>query len=142
MLNRDLSGLFYPFLGVNLAHHTASHEDTSEAYEKITHFNVSQLAYLAARLDAMPEAEGTVLDNSCILFISSMFSGANHDSTKVPIILAGGLGGTLPTGRVIDYSRAGDDNRKVCAMYLGTHGPDGRSKLDRFGDATDRLKGF
>jgi hypothetical protein len=141
LLNRDLSGLFYPFLGVNVAHHTASHEDTTEAYEKITRFNVSQLAYLATRLDAMSEGEGTVLDNSCLVFISSMFSGANHDSTKVPIILAGGLGGTLPTGRVFDYSSAGDDNRKVCAMYLGIMDRMG-VQLDRFGDATDRLKGF
>ena len=141
LLNRDLSGLFYPFLGVNIAHHTASHEDTTEAYEKITRFNVSQLAYLATRLDAMSEADGTVLDNSCILFISSMFSGANHDSSKLPIVLAGGLGGTLPTGRVFDFTTAGDDNRKVCAMYLSIMDRMG-VKLDHFGDASTRLKGF
>jgi hypothetical protein len=40
---------------------SASHEDTSEAYEKITRFDVSQLAYLAAKLDAMSEAASTVL---------------------------------------------------------------------------------
>ena len=125
LLNRDLSGLFYPFLGVNEAHHTASHEDTAEPYEKITRYNVSQLAYLASRLAAMPEADGTVLDHSCIMFTSSMFSGANHDSSKLPIVLAGGLGGTLPTGQVFDYSDKGDDNRKVCAVPLD-HGPHGR----------------
>jgi hypothetical protein len=141
LLNRDLSGLFYPFLGVNEAHHTASHDDTSKAYEKITHFNVSQFAYLATRLDAMPEAEGTVLDHSCLLFTSSMFSGANHESSKLPVVVAGGLGGTLQTGRTLDYLKAGDDNRKLCAMYLSIMDRLG-VRLDNFGDAHERLKGF
>jgi len=141
LLNRDLSGLFYPFLGVNSAHHTVSHDDTSEAYEKITQYNVSQLAYLATRLDSMREGEGTVLDNSCLLFTSSMFSGNNHDSTRLPIVLAGGLGGALPTGRSFDYLKAGDENRKVCSMYLSIMDRMG-IKLDHFGDATTRLSGF
>jgi glycosyltransferase involved in cell wall biosynthesis len=40
----------------------------------------------------MPEGEGTVLDNSCVMWISNMWSGSQHDSTKVPVLLAGGLG--------------------------------------------------
>jgi hypothetical protein len=141
LLNRDLSGLFYPFLGVNEAHHTASHNDTSPAYEKITQFNVSQLAYLATRLDAMPEAEGTVLDHSCLLFTSSMFSGASHESGRLPVVVAGGLCGTLATGRTLDYLKAGDDNRKLCGMYLSILDRMG-VKLGQFGDAHERLNGF
>ena len=75
------------------AHHPASHDDRSDAFMRITHYYVSQLAYLAGRLDAMPEGEGTVLDNSCLMFISNMWSGSQHDSSKVPVLLAGGLGG-------------------------------------------------
>ena len=141
LLNRDLSGLFYPFLGVTAAHHTVSHEDTSEAYEKITKFNVSQLAYLATKLNSMPEGDGTVLDNSCLLFTSSMFSGNNHDSTRLPVVLAGGLGGALPTGRSFDYFKAGDENRKICSLYLSIMDRMG-VKSDRFGDATTRLAAF
>ena len=51
----------------------------------------------------MPEGDGTVLDNSLILFMSNMWSGSRHDSTKVPVLQIGGLGGTLETGRVLDY---------------------------------------
>ena len=91
LLCRDLSGLFYPFLDVRLAHHPASHQDQSDAYERVSRYYVSQLAYLATRLDSMPEGEGTVLDNSCLMFVSNMWSGSQHDSTKVPLILAGGL---------------------------------------------------
>ena len=75
LLCRDLSGLFYPFLDVRTAHHPTSHEDTSDAYERVTRYYVSQLAYLAGRLAAMPEGDATVLDNSCLMFISNMWSG-------------------------------------------------------------------
>src|SRR5206468_3758407 len=69
LLCRDLSGLFYPFLDVRTAHHPSSHDDQSDAYERISRYYCSQLAYLAGRLDAMPEGGGTVLDNSCLMFI-------------------------------------------------------------------------
>ncbi len=92
ILARDLSSLYYPFLDVREAHHGASHNDTSDGYERIARFHLSQLAYLAQKLDQMPEGEGTVLDNSCLMFMSNMFSGTKHDNKKVPIITAGGLG--------------------------------------------------
>jgi hypothetical protein len=140
LLCRDLSGLTYPFLGVRTAHHPASHNDTSDNFEAITRYYVSQLAYLASRLDSMREGEGTVLDNSCLMFLSNMWSGSKHDSGKVPLILAGGLGGTLETGRVLDYIDKGDDNRKLCSLYLSLMDRMGL-KLDHFGDADTRLAG-
>ena len=85
ILARDLSALYYPFLDVREAHHGASHYDTSEGYERIARFHLTQFAYLAQRLDAMPEGEGTVLDNCCLLYLSNMFSGSKHDNTKVPL---------------------------------------------------------
>jgi hypothetical protein len=141
LLCRDISGLFYPFLDVKTAHHGASHDDKSESYLRVTQFYVSQFAYLASRLDAMPEGDGTVLDNTCLLFTNSLWSGTKHDATKVPVLLAGGLGGTLQTGRVIDYTGKGDDHRKLCSMYLGIMDRMG-VKLDRFGDADARLAVF
>jgi hypothetical protein len=141
LLCRDLSGLFYPFLDVRTAHHPASHDDQSDAYERVSRYYCSQLAYLAGRLEGMTEGEGTVLDNSCLLFINSMWSGSRHDSTKVPVILAGGLGGTLETGRVLDYTERGDDHRKLCSLYLSLMDRMG-PRLDRFGDAETRLAGL
>jgi hypothetical protein len=141
LLCRDISGLFYPFLDVRSAHHSASHDDRSEAYQRVTQYYVGQLAYLASRLDAMPEGAGTVLDNSCLMFTSSMWSGSRHDATKLPILLAGGLGGTLPTGRVLDYTERGEDDRKLCSMYLSIMDRMGVA-LDHFGDADTRLAGL
>ena len=141
LLCRDLSGLFYPFLDVRTAHHPASHDDLSDAYERVSRYYCSQLAYLAGRLDSMREGQGTVLDHSCLMFISSMWSGSKHDSSKVPVLLAGGLGGALDTGRVLDYTDKGDDNRKLCSLYLSLM--DRLDvKLDHFGDADARLAGI
>jgi Protein of unknown function (DUF1552) len=141
LLCRDLSGLFYPFLDVRSAHHPASHDDKSDAYERVARYYVSQIAYLASKLDAMPEGNGTVLDHSCLLFISNMWSGSQHDSTKLPVLLLGGLGGALETGRVLDYTGKGDGNRKLCSLYLSLMDRMG-VKLDRFGDADQRLSGI
>jgi hypothetical protein len=141
LLCRDISGLFYPFLDVRSSHHPASHDDRSDAYERIARYYVSQFAYLASRLDAMPEGDGTVLDHSCLLFISNMFSGSKHDNSKLPLLLAGGLGGTLKTGRVLDYMRKADHDRKLCGLYLSVMDRMG-VKLDRFGDADARLAGL
>ncbi len=138
LLNRDLSGLFYPFLNVESTHHSASHNDLSDEYERISRYYCSQYAYLAERLNAMPEAGGTVLDHSCLLFISSMWSGNAHDSSKVPVLLTGGLGGTLETGRVLDYVGQDDHDRKLCSMYLSIMDRMG-VQLDRFGDADKHL---
>ncbi len=141
ILARDLSSLIYPFLDVREAHHGASHNDTSDAYERIVHFHLSQFAYLAKRLDAMAEGEGTVLDNSCLMFMSNMFSGTKHDNKKIPVVTAGSLGGALQTGRSLDYLNAGDSNRKLCSLYLGLM--DRMDvQLDHFGDADSRLAGI
>lgn len=139
MISRDLSAMYYPFLEVKEGHHTASHSNNSEGYERISRFHVSQFAYLAAKLDSMPEGDGTVLDNSCLMFLSNLWIGRTHNNSRLPLVLAGGLGGTLQTGRTLDYVSAGDANRKVCSLYLSLMDRMG-IKLDRFGDAEARLE--
>jgi hypothetical protein len=139
LLARDLSAMYYPFLEVREGHHAASHNNTSEGYERISRFHLSQLAYLATKLDGMREGNGTVLDNSCLIFLSNMWIGRKHDNTRLPLVLAGGLGGTLETGRTLDYLQAGDDNRKLCSLYLSIMDRMG-VKLAGFGDAETRLQ--
>ncbi|MGA3098996.1 MAG: DUF1552 domain-containing protein [Bryobacteraceae bacterium] len=139
IISRDLSAMYYPFLDVKDGHHAASHNNNSDGYERISRFHVSQFAYLASKLDSMPEGDGTVLDNSCLMFLSNMWIGRTHNNSRLPLVLAGGLGGTLQTGRTLDYVNAGDANRKVCSLYLSLMDRMG-IKLDRFGDAETRLE--
>lgn len=141
LLARDLSGLYYPFLNAPDPHHKTSHDDLSDHYERITRFHVEQLAYLAHKLDAMPEGDGTVLDHTCLMWLSNMWRGAKHDNSRVPVLTVGGLGRRLATGRVLDYTDAGDDHRKLCSLYLSLM--DRMDvRLDTFGDADARLAGI
>ena len=87
----------------------------------------------------MPEGDATVLDNSCLMFLSELWIGRLHDNSRLPLVLAGGLGGTLETGRTLNYLKAGDENRKMCSLYLSIMDRMGL-KLDRFGDATAGLE--
>ena len=138
IISRDLSAMYYPFLGVNQGHHGASHNNNSDGYEAVSRWHLSQFAYLAGKLDSMPEGEGTVLDNSCLMFLSSLFVGRTHDNTRLPVVLAGGLGGTLKTGRSLNYLSETAENKKMCSLYLSLMDRMG-VKLDHFGDADSRL---
>ena len=70
-----------------------------------------------------------------------MVGHASTTPARCRSLLAGGLGGTLETGRVLDYTDKGDDDRKLCSLYLSLMDRMG-VKLDRFGDADERLVGF
>ena len=138
VLARDLSALYYPFLNVKEGHHMASHDNLSAGYERIASFHLSWLTYLATKLDAMPEGNGTVLDNSCIMWLSNLWIGRKHDNSRLPVVLAGGMGGELKTGRSLNYLEAGLENRKMCSLYLSLMDRMG-VKLDHFGDSGQRL---
>jgi hypothetical protein len=134
-LNNDHSSLRFPNLGVDyMIHHLLSHTDTAD-WLKVNQFFTRQVAYLAAKLDQIQEGEQTALDNSMILFLSSMLHG-NHDCSQLPVVLLGRAGGQIQTGRVLDY--LGKPNRKMCSLYLAMMDKVG-VHADRFGDSTERL---
>ena len=122
-LNNDHSSLRFPHLGVDyMIHHLLSHSDTAD-WLKVNQFFVEQLAYIARKLDAIQEGERTALDNSMILFCSSMLNGG-HDATQLPVVMLGRGGGRIQTGRVLDYRDK--PNRQMCRLYPLDDGQDGR----------------
>jgi hypothetical protein len=134
-LNNDHSSLRFPHLGVDyMIHHLLSHSDTAD-WLKVNQFFLEQLAYIARKLDGIQEGERTALDNSMLLYCSSMLTGG-HDATKLPVVLVGGAGGQIQGGRVLDYLEK--PNRKMCSLYLSLLDKVGIS-LDSFGDSTERL---
>ncbi len=139
LLCRDISGLFYPFLDVSKPHHLASHDDLSDEWERVTTYYVEQVAYLSSRLAKMQEADGSVLDNSCILFVNNMWSGSKHESTRLPVLTVGGLGGTLQTGQVLDYQDRESSEKKLCGLYLSLMQKMG-IEADSLGDALNPLQ--
>ena len=139
LLSRDLSGQVYPFLNVRDDHHSYSHSNEGPEYQSIVKFHVEQYAYLIGRLAKMQEGDGTVLDNSCLMFVSEHWNA--HNGNQVPLVLAGGLGGQLKTGRSLDYMQAGNDQRKLCSLYLSLMDRMGL-ELPQFGDSKERLAGI
>ena len=134
-LNNDHSSLRFPNLGVDyMIHHLLSHTDSAD-WLKVNRFFVEQVAYVARKLDAIQEGERTALDNSMLMFCSSMMTGG-HDATQLPLVILGKGGGTLESGRVLDYQ--GKPDRKMCSLYLSLMDRFG-VKLDEFGDSNTRL---
>jgi Protein of unknown function (DUF1552) len=134
-LNNDHSSLRFPHLKVDyMIHHLLSHSDTAD-WLKVNQFFAEQLAYIAKKLDAVQERERTLLDNSMVMYCSSMMTG-NHNNDQLPVVMVGRGGGQIKTGRVLDYS--GKPNRKMCSLYLSLMEKTG-VRLNEFGDSKERL---
>jgi hypothetical protein len=134
-LNNDHSSLRFPHLGVDyMIHHLLSHSDTAD-WLKVNQFFLQQVGYLARKMDSIREGERSLLDNSMLLFCSSMLTGG-HDATNLPVVLLGGAGGQIRGGRVLDYR--GKPNRKMCSLYLSMLDKCG-IRLKEFGDSKERL---
>ena len=134
-LNNDHSSLRFPNLKVDyMIHHLLSHTDNAD-WLKVNQFFARQVAYVAGKLDAIQEGGRTLLDNSMLLFLSSMMTGG-HDNNQLPVVMLGRGGGRVESGRVLDY--LGRPNRKMCSLYLSLMDKMG-VRLDRFGDSSERL---
>ena len=135
-LNNDHSSLRFPNLGVDyMIHHLLSHSDTAD-WLKVNQFFMEQVAYIARKLDTIQEGDRTALDNTMLLFCSSMLTG-NHDATQLPVVMLGGAGGRIKGGRVLDYKDKPD--RQMCRLYLSMMDKM-NVRLPKFGDATVALE--
>ena len=134
-LNNDHSSLRFPHLKVDyMIHHLLSHSDGAD-WLRVNQFFAEQLAYIAGKLDKVQEGERTLLDNSMILYMSSMMTG-NHENNQLPVVMVGSGGGQIKTGRVLDYMDK--PNRKMCSLYLSLMDKVG-IRLPEFGDSKERL---
>ena len=134
-LNNDHSSLRFPNLGVDyMIHHLLSHSDTPD-WLKVNQFFIQQLAYIAGKMDAIQEGGRTLLDNSVIIYCSSMLTGS-HDASQLPVVVLGGAGGRIQGGRILDYT--GKPNRKMCSLFLSIMDNFGVHP-GSFGDSTEAL---
>ena len=135
-LNNDHSSLRFPNLGVDyMIHHLLSHSDTAD-WLKVNQFFLQQLAYIARKLDAIQEGPRTALDNTMLLYCSSMLTG-NHEARQLPVVLVGGGGGRIQGGRVLDYMDKPE--RQICRLYLSMMDKM-EVRMPTFGDASRALE--
>ncbi len=123
LLSRDLSGQVYPFLGIRDDHHSYSHSNTGPEYQAIVKCHVEQYAYLLGKLAKMREGERTVLDNSCIMFVSEHWNA--HNGQQVPLRPRGRPGrnaGDRPNARLPEGRQR---QAEAVQPVPVDHGPDG-----------------
>ncbi len=148
MLNNDLSQMNFKFIeGVRGALHLdLTHNGKAPALEamylKTNQYHMQQFTYLVKRMKAIDEGGGTtLLDNSMLMFCSSLYDGDAHGADQLPIVLAGRAGGAMQTGRVLDYSEKENFDRHACSLYLSLMDRMG-VQLESFGDTNKRLPGL
>lgn len=95
-------------IGINDHHHDLSHEGNSNAgaQEKLTAINqwyATQMAYLIGKLKSVREGDGTMLDNTVVMWINELGEGNSHTRNNVPVVLAGKCGGYFKTGRYMNF---------------------------------------
>jgi len=111
MFANDVSGRNFSFVdGVSDGFHPLSHHENNaekqEQYKRINRYHVEQYRYLLDRLAATPENERSLLDNSMVMFGSSISDGNAHSPLQVPTVLAGRAGGRLRAGQHIKPEKA------------------------------------
>ena len=138
MMAREVSYRTFPKIGISEAFHPASHHQNNpqrlEQLAKINTFHVQQVAHLLARLKATPDGDGTLLDNSLILYGSAMSNSNVHDHAPLPVLVAGGAGGRLKGGRHITY-KPGTPMSNLLVTILNKAGVE----QEKVGDSTGLL---
>jgi len=139
ILSRELSAITFPQIGVPDPHHPVSHHrNDPELIEKkatIDQYHVELLAYFLQKLQATPDGDGTLLDQSMILYGGGMGDGNLHEHTDLPCLTAGKLGGQFETGRHLAYSTDTPMSNLLVAILqkAGVH-------AEKIGDSTGPLE--
>lgn len=89
--------------GHSLSHSGDSNESMQPQWERTLTWYAELFAYLLTKLDAIPEGEGTLLDNTLVLWGNEISRGNTHDLTDIPFVMAGGAGGSIRTGQYLRY---------------------------------------
>lgn len=141
MYANDGSNRSFAHIGVPEGHHDMSHHGGDpaklEKKRKIDRFHVEQLAYTLKKMASIKEPEGTLLDNTMLVYGAGISDGNAHNHNNLPILLAGKGGGTIATGRHIRYK----DGTPLTNLYLDILDRVG-ARTDHLGDSNGELKGI
>lgn len=147
MLNNDLSQMNFGFLDgvqgslhLDLTHNGRDPE-LEAMYLRTNQFHINQFAYLIDRLRKIGEGGRSLLESSLLMCCSNLFDGDRHQADRMPIVLAGQGGGSLRTGRILNYLERPDEERRACSLYLSLMDRMG-VRLPAFGDTDRHLAGL
>ena len=141
LLGLEQSPRNYPEIGITEGHHGLTHhQGDKEKIEKVTQineFHIKQFTYLLDKLKATPDGDGTLLDNSMIVYGSALADGNAHQHNNLPTVLAGRGRGTLKPGRHVRFA----DETPITNLYLSMLDRMG-VEVENFGDSDGRLEGL
>ncbi|MGE3315669.1 MAG: DUF1552 domain-containing protein [Planctomycetaceae bacterium] len=139
MLGNEGSNRAYTMVGVKEGHHSLSHhgdkEEMTSQLRKIDLYLMTQFAYFLEKLQSIKEGERTLLDNSMIVYGSGLGDGNSHQHHDLPIVMAGGGGGTIKNGRHLVLPTHTPMNN----LFLSMLDRVGAKGVDQLGDSTGRL---
>lgn len=139
LLAPDGSNRSFPEIGVLDGHHDCSHHGNRparlEKIAKIDLFYMQHFARFLTKLDEMKHSDGSsILQNSMIVYGSGNADGNRHTHDNLPVVLAGGGGGTLTPGR---YAKMG--GRPMSDLFLRMADRMGATGVERVGDSVSRI---
>jgi len=141
MLANAGSNRNYREIDVPDGHHDLSHHGGDPVkltkIREINRFHVTQFAYLLERMKSVTEGEGTLLDNSMVVYGSGLSDGNRHNNENLPVVLAGRGGGTIDPGRHVRYQT----ETPLTNLYMAMLARAGAS-ADFIGDSTGELPGL
>ncbi len=140
MMVRDLSQRTYPHLNAPDPHHaTSHHQGDAEKIAQLIRINthhVSLFSNFIDRLAATPDGDGSLLDNSMLLYGSGISDSDNHTHDPLPTLLVGGAGGNLKGDRHLSYPRGTPMANLLVSMLNKAGVP-----TESVGDSTGELSG-
>lgn len=109
--DRSVGQVLPSWLGISDRHHDMSHEDDKYKSEltKLNRWYAEQFKYLLDKLDSVKEGNGTMLDNTAVLWCNELGDGSRHSRSDMPFVLAGGGGGHFKTGKFLQIDRNHND---------------------------------
>lgn len=120
-MSSSANNIRFPHLASLADDHSLSHagpEDTAsqDEWSMRQRWYAERFADLLARLDAIPEGEGTLLDHSLVFWCSELAQGNTHSHARMPFVLAGRASGRLQTGRYVEYGSTKRHNDLLVAI--------------------------
>jgi hypothetical protein len=113
-------------LGINLDKHSIGHGGSyqgkkwDELYNIIRRYHMDLIAGLIRKLEAAPEGNGTMMDNTVILYLSDGAEAHHSRCWEWPMVMIGNMDGKLKTGRYIDYPGYGNKGHRTTANMFVT----------------------
>lgn len=113
-ISRGFSHITHSWLGHTSTHHTMSHDnsrDFNPLLEQIDNWYAQQVAALLQRMDSIPEGDGSLLDNTLVVWGRELGT-TSHRMDPWPVVLAGSARGELQTGRFLQFGTTGNNNNR------------------------------